>query len=386
MSEPWAKAAALACGLLSLTSLAAKLLNQDRKDEIALWLLGAGNEETWDRSFCSLFDALFGKRHLSLRCLWRSSLASIVSVSLIWLFFANAGIIVPGHEARLQADARVTGTDVALGSVVLYAVIVNLIADYFSLVQTRWFLGKLRRYRSWLFHTAFLLTDLLVSVLITFFAIQLTVNASSLRDVGMFGWPVTLGEIIVFYSIYSVLFYSTFLTSLWSWSYVASTWTLRLFTRTKASYWLDIENKPIVVLGHVLALIVFVVTLLANIPFERGQDGTNAFDRFLCDRFGGQVCIQVSRSANDLATRSSLVYRGCIDHEYENFKSGDGVSECVWAMVRRRLIKGDDEITDVLRLSCSLGSVKDCIEACERRGNFESCQRLQEFLESKDKN
>lgn len=54
--------------MFTCTLLAGGLLNQERMDEITLWLMGAQTEDNWPRSFTSLFDAVFVARHLSLRC------------------------------------------------------------------------------------------------------------------------------------------------------------------------------------------------------------------------------------------------------------------------------------------------------------------------------
>ncbi len=87
----WGWAAGLAASMLALTLLAGGLLNQERKDEISLWLMGAQSEDNWSRSFVSLFDAVFGGRHLSLRCFLRSAAASLIAVAAIWLLMGNFG-------------------------------------------------------------------------------------------------------------------------------------------------------------------------------------------------------------------------------------------------------------------------------------------------------
>ena len=87
----WGWAAGLAASMFGLALLAGSLLNPARKDEIALWLMGAQSEENWSRSFTSLFDAVFGAQHLSLRCFIRSAVTSLVAVAVIWLMMGNLG-------------------------------------------------------------------------------------------------------------------------------------------------------------------------------------------------------------------------------------------------------------------------------------------------------
>lgn len=58
-------------------------------------------KENWCRSFCAIFDALFGRRHLSLKCLFRSATASLLAVALLW--------IILGAEPTLAARTDDTG-------------------------------------------------------------------------------------------------------------------------------------------------------------------------------------------------------------------------------------------------------------------------------------
>jgi hypothetical protein len=73
------------------------VLNEDTKLEIALWLLDLRTErkvQSWPDTFAATFDRVFGKRHLSWHCFWRSAIASYGAVFLvaasmepfIWLF------------------------------------------------------------------------------------------------------------------------------------------------------------------------------------------------------------------------------------------------------------------------------------------------------------
>ena len=85
----WGWSAQLAASMLAPTALASTLLNPARKEEIALWLMGAQTEQNWSRSFVWLFDAVFGDRHLSWRCFLRSAIASLIAVVLIWILMGG---------------------------------------------------------------------------------------------------------------------------------------------------------------------------------------------------------------------------------------------------------------------------------------------------------
>ena len=156
----WGWAAGLAASMLGLTALAAGLLNPARKDEIALWLMGAHTDETWARSFTALFDAVFGSRHLSLNCFVRSTIASLVAVAIIWLMMGNLGAL--GLRIR---------SELSLGSVLVLALAVNVAADYLSLLETRFLLGRIDRFRTIPAQAAILLLDFALSAAIIWLAI-----------------------------------------------------------------------------------------------------------------------------------------------------------------------------------------------------------------------
>ena len=120
------RAAGLAAGLAALTLLGGGLSSRARKDEIALWLMGAQSERNWAMGFTALFDAVFGARHFSLGCLLRSAVTSLVAVALIWLLMGQAGAI----GLRLRAE-------LSLGALLAIALAVNVVADYVSLLETR---------------------------------------------------------------------------------------------------------------------------------------------------------------------------------------------------------------------------------------------------------
>ncbi|MFG5384057.1 SEL1-like repeat protein [Yoonia sp. R2-816] len=269
----------LATFMFGLTSLAS-LLNQDRRDDVALWLMGAHSETRWSDSFIGLFDAVFGQNHFSVRCFLRSVAATLIAVVLIWLLMGSANTI----GLRMQSDTT-------LGSLLIIGMIVNIAADYVSLLETRWLLGRMPR--RVLAQIGVLILDLMISALIIWIAIFGYIN-SPLHD----GEIETFAEILGVFSIFSVFFYSTFLTSVWTWAYIGSTWLMRLATRLRVSYWLDVEGKPIKVLFLLLAGSVGVVTFAGSIAFSstfvRQQDGVSFADRALCALFKGRVCLDVA--------------------------------------------------------------------------------------------
>ena len=74
---------AIAGSFYAAIAFVGKHLSQDSKDTLTLWLWGE-YDSTWSHHFCNMFDAVFGSRHWSWQCFWRSSLASVLAVLLLY--------------------------------------------------------------------------------------------------------------------------------------------------------------------------------------------------------------------------------------------------------------------------------------------------------------
>lgn len=291
----WLWATGLAAAMVGLTLFAAKLLNPARKDEIALWLMGAVPEEDWSRNFVALFDAAFGANHFSFRCFLRSSVASVIAVVAIWALMGEAGTL----GLRLKAD-------LSLGAVLWLALAVNIVADYVSLLETRFLLGRICRLRSTLAQAAVLVLDFALSAAIIWLAIF-----AYLRSPLHAGEIESFAEILGLFSIFSVLFYSTFLTSVWTWAYILTTWLLRLFTRLRLPHFLDVEHKPVQIIAYFLGFVVFLGALGSAAILRKDAQNLTAADRALCDLFKGRVCLDVAGLTSDEQVKLDLVTRAC---------------------------------------------------------------------------
>lgn len=299
----WALGFGLA--MFALTRFAT-LLNPNIRDDIALWLMGAQTETNWSKGFTALFDGVFGKNHLSLRCFIRSAIASLIAVTLIWLIMGSV-------------DLRVNG-QMALGTVVLLGLAINVIADYVSLLETRILLGRMPK-NGWL-QVGVLILDLIISAAIIWLAIFLYLR-SPLHE----GEVESFAEILGVFSVFSVFFYSTFLTSVWTWAYIGSVWLMRFIAWARIAHWLDAENQPVKVLLLVLSLatgvIAFAGALIVSGPLARDDQGTSIADRALCTMFRGRVCLDVAKLTPHEQTRMSVL-RNVLDECY-----GVDAEECV---------------------------------------------------------
>ncbi len=285
----------LAAAFFIMTSTALNLLAQERKDEIALWLMGAQPEESWSKSFLSLFDALFGKHHLSARCFARSCIASVLAVSGIWGLMAMTGTL----ETRF-AGAMAWTEALAIG------IAVNLMADYVSLLETRFLLSRMDRLRSFGAQALVLLADLILSAAIILVVIEVV------RWTGVVAEDNTSWAAIgLAFSVYSAPFYSTFLTSVWTWVYILSTWVLRLFTGLGLNRLPDVEHRPTLMLSLTLSGFVLAGAYASSLGLERGGDGLSPLERTVCHYAKGDVCERLLVLTDNPTAKLTLALNAC---------------------------------------------------------------------------
>jgi hypothetical protein len=148
------------------------ILSDDTKREIAHWLLGIQTAKmltSWPDTLASVFDRVFGTKHLSWRCFWRSSVASVASVGVISfvLFLARPEIFRPIY-IRFRDRPLIWVTCV---------IVANIIPDYVSLLESRlvlsWIKARFRslhsvRLAAWV--TALLLAEIVFTFVLADFA------------------------------------------------------------------------------------------------------------------------------------------------------------------------------------------------------------------------
>ncbi|MEP6245200.1 MAG: hypothetical protein ABJ086_17190, partial [Lentilitoribacter sp.] len=194
----------LASASYGVTVFFGRHLNSETKENLTLWLWGE-YESTWTHHFCNLFDTVFGERHLSWGCFFRSSIASIISVVLLYFLFSSILGVLGG---------RAVG-DLDLIRAIAIGAAINILPDYVSLYETRWILKRFERVRSFSGQAGVLFVDLILSGIIIWLGI-------SVFQYLIGGLSLTAVEVVALFSVYSVFFYSTFLTSVWAWFYCVS--------------------------------------------------------------------------------------------------------------------------------------------------------------------
>jgi hypothetical protein len=271
------------------------VLSDDTKLEIAVWLVGVvvGKKvKPWPETFERMFERIFGDRHVSWKCLRGSAIVSVfVSFCVQGVWY----LLHPKDFPALASDAmRALGIlDSTLNRWLVVpllitgnALLVNGVADYFSLWKTR---SLLKRFQSPTEHrqVQLLFLDTLLSGLIGATALIVMVSLiqpilykqAAFSDIDEFGR--FLREMIFGGYVYgdngppeSTFFYPAFFPSIWLWLYAGSGFLLKAASRFDASFqWFSrktaIDKYPLsaigLVAGSIVAVAYWAIALLSSL-------------------------------------------------------------------------------------------------------------------------
>jgi hypothetical protein len=289
------------------------VLTDQTKLEISVWLLGVkvGRKvEPWPDTFANVFDRVFGKRHFSVACLKKSTIATFLVATIAWIYvYFMSGewrVLDPGPSLTDAAEIGLVKMIVVLVAIA----IVNVFPDYISLLETRYALRLTRRVSNSVGIAVVLVADLIVTAAIPglplyyFERIEAESAYSDIRIIATLSEPEFLRirkllradlpekykELIVIaidaqrqgrtqdaqravhrmkweiaYRMYAtVAVYPAFFTSIWLWLYAGSGFILKAARRFDLGFeWFnqkfDIEKKPLQSIGLVAGALVAIV-------------------------------------------------------------------------------------------------------------------------------
>jgi hypothetical protein len=264
----WATATA---SLWFMFEKAERVLSEESREKVVGWMAQSDFKGTFSSipdQFASLFDRVFGERHLTWSCFWRSSVASIFAVWIVTLLWA-----IPHPPSSLA-----TGLLLFAG-ITAFAVIFNLIPDYLSLLETRFVLAGLQRSRR---VAGLLLADLCATAALGFLGsllVRLLAGFGPTQTLDYVWETVTLQFLVhvggtgadSYVMPLGIFFYSTFLTSVWLWLYSASVLVSRILVRLGGGVGFllkitDVEKQPFRSMGFTSVVIVSLL-FLVGLPF-----------------------------------------------------------------------------------------------------------------------
>ena len=172
--------------------------------------------------YCGLFDGIYGRRSFSWRRLWASSLSSIISLAVVTLIL--------GYKNTAMYDTPFFAVRVFLSTVLLP--LLNLIPDFFSLIETRlvlrWSKGK-----RLLMISLLLILDLVLTSSIFLGVLLFLGPLVDFVSTGYWDW-FSMDELLsLLTEVSGVLpfFLTTFVTSLFWWLFVLTFGVIWIFHR-----------------------------------------------------------------------------------------------------------------------------------------------------------
>jgi hypothetical protein len=263
------------------------VLNEQTNREIGRWIrvksfeTGVVAEEAvnWPETFAKVFDRVFGKRHLTWFCFWRSAGTSLI------LAFISFGIMFQNVIGRVSLHSLIADV-VLLAMFYPLLFVTNVIPDYLSLLETRKVLWLISRTRNTCLRIMLIVFDGAATIVIaawgaTIFAV---VN-SFIRQTHPFTWQHGLGVILSYpvllvrngkgffgellrtdegLSLAYGMVLPAFFTSIWLWLYAGSGFILKAARRFDIGFeWFnrnfDIEKKPLQSIGLIAGAMVAVI-------------------------------------------------------------------------------------------------------------------------------
>jgi hypothetical protein len=248
------------------------VLTDATKHEIARWLrvrnvetgIVAEDTENWPDTFANLFDRVFGKKHLSWRCFWRSCLASFAAVFIT--FLASGGI----HAWK---NDYLTAPTLAGWAVLI--LVINVLPDFLSLLESRLVLAMMGRTQKAVNWILLILIDFVLTFGIAFFACLVFAWLGGLfvyvydqePERPPLSQSIFVARKIIgsgFGAATAMWFYPAFFTSIWLWLYAGSGFLLKAARRFDIGFdWFnrrfDIERRPLSAIGLVAGAMVAVV-------------------------------------------------------------------------------------------------------------------------------
>ena len=149
---------------VKIGKIADENVNETTKREISSWLLNVRPQRFvcgWANVFAHSFDAIFGARHVSFQCFFRSALASVTAVGFCLLVGASVSSEI--RDVWPQGAGLSDILDILM--IVFLAVSANIVIDYVSLLETRIAVDVIRRQRRSIVRCMVLLGDFVFTFL-----------------------------------------------------------------------------------------------------------------------------------------------------------------------------------------------------------------------------
>ena len=263
--------AILVSAIIAIFRIMEDTATPDAKRKVAVWIKSFAAKSISQtvvespRWFIEAFDRIFGDRHLTRRCFLRSCVASIMAVFVLIIMWAVLNPISYQVVSSSYQESMIL-------LILLGALFYNLVPDYLSLLETRWILRRAAQAG-----VKKLIVLLALDVIITggIFACWLGIIEVAMVGRTVDGYFELLSLCIQFtfgdmFLPLSVLFYSTYFTSVWFYLFIASSIGTKLLyslgrTGNRVMALLKVEEKPFQSMGLIVVGLLTLVFAISTI-------------------------------------------------------------------------------------------------------------------------
>jgi hypothetical protein len=275
----------VAGSVLGVFELGERFASQRTKDALSKWLLTFDVQKTkvLPDDTQELFQKIFGERHLSVKCFFRSalfSLGAMAFISIIVLLIYPKAALELTHDFLEPPNFLPESVRSSLyGSWVQFAVWLpwSILIDYVSLFKTRLILAVLTRRIRPILVVAILGIDFLVYLIIFNAGLRLLASVPLSFIIPLGGLhPVDIYKGFVFVvptfiispreQLLDIFFWAGFAPSVWMWLYVLALFVTRGLLRSERilnwlRWALDVEKAPFRSIGAVAATLAFILSV-----------------------------------------------------------------------------------------------------------------------------
>ena len=276
-------------GIWLLFDRAEIVLHEDVRKQLTAWLKKdkSFDSKKWPALFISIFDRIFGERHFTLKCFFRSCVSSIFIMLIITLIFFSIGsfnsmiqylesfdnflsLLTDSEKLKNTKDFSYTFTIFFI--ILSKGFIINLIPDYLSLLETRIILNLLPNSslikKIFLLFLDFIFTTLIsITSIIGYFVIFSSIPFSEIT----FDYSVLFDEsLFLINKFIFVWIITSYFTSIWLWLFILSSFFIQSFrVLLKGLSFLpkvfNIEENPLRTMGFVCMILITLLFVLIPI-------------------------------------------------------------------------------------------------------------------------
>ena len=232
-------------------------LNPETREALSDELLRIKDRDAslWVPDFTLVFDRFFGKKHFSWQCIFRSALVSIFAFITLAFLFDVPELL--GQESDSKYELFI--------ELLIFAILVNVVLDYMSLLETRYILSKRMPVLEKIIMDA-IITILLVIIWTAFVNTLIQATHFTVKSY-IEGVALILEDIFAGSregSIITLIILATsFTTSIWLWLHGLSRILIRSLSNVqKFMGWLNVKETPLRAIGTTINLIVLTFGVL----------------------------------------------------------------------------------------------------------------------------